>query len=446
MSSKTSANSSFKIDGVHGELHCSINQGDSKNLSKSFEIKIGSEDCGKVISSVTEGFAKTAKINGFRPGKVPIGLVKQQHFEAIMSEAAKLLVKHSSFATTKDHKVAGEIDINIKEFDEQNGLEYEVSFESLPEFELPNFDKIKLTRLVCEPSDKDVEKSLKDIADRFKESEPAPASTKAKSGDIVLINFVGKIDGVEFAGGAGKEHKLELGSGSFIDNFEHQLVGTKAGERKTVSVTFPLDYHSTEFAGKKAEFEVEVIEVHNAKPAKIDDELARKLGLTDLKDLEQKLKEQIVGNLSKVAHDLLKKDLFDELEKHCKFDCPEKMLQAEIDAISGQFDQKSSSDKGEVEKVAARRVKLGLMLSSVASKEKLEIKDKDLQQQLLKIVSQYPGQEKSIIDFYQKNQQALASLKGPAIEEKAVEFILSKTHINDKKISADDLVKMAQEA
>ena len=446
MSSKTATNSSFKIEGVTGELHCSINQTKSDKLSKSFEIKVGSADCAKVIASITAEFAKTSKVKGFRPGKVPLNLVKQQHLEAIMSEAAKLLVKHSSFSTTKDHKVAGEIDINIKEFDEKNGLEYEVSFDTLPEFELPNFDKIKLTKFVCEPTEKDVEKSLNEIAQRFKDSEPAPASTKAKDGDVVMINFVGKFDGVEFAGGSGKEHKLEIGSGSFIDNFEQQLIGTKAGDNKTVSVTFPADYHSKEHAARKAEFEVEVLEVHHSKPAKIDDEMAQKLGLENLKDLEQKLKEQIASNLSKIARDLLKKDLFDELEKHCKFDCPEKMLQAEIEAISGQLDQDSSDDKKDLEKVAARRVKLGLMLSSTASIEKLEIKETDLQQQLLKIVSQYPGQERSIIEFYQKNPKALSSLRGPAIEEKAVDFILSKATTVDKKVSADDLVKMAQEA
>lgn len=446
MSNKTLASSSFKIDGIDGLFDCTVNETKANKLSKAFDLKVKNSDCARVVNFITGEFAKTAKIKGFRPGKVPAQLVKKQHLDEIMSEAAKLLVKHSSFLVTKDHKVAGDIDINVKSFDEENGLDYEVGFDVLPEISLPDFSKVKLTKLVCEPTDEEIEKSIKEITETLSESEPAAPGTQAKEGDAVVIDFVGKFDGIEFAGGSGKSHKLELGSKSFIDNFEEQLVGSKAGDKKLVKVKFPTDYHSKEHAGREAEFDVEVQEVHHVKPAAIDDELARKFGLKDLAELQTKVKEQIVVNLSKVAHDLIKKDLFDELEKHCKFECPEKMLSKEIEAIKNQFDGSEQHKEDELEKIAERRVKLGLLLSSVASNEKLEVKDKDIQQQLMKIVSQYPGQEKAIIDFYQKNPRAIASLKGPAIEDKAVEFILSKATTQDKKVSADELVKMSQEA
>ena len=446
MSSKTLASTSFKIEGIDGSFDCVVNETKSTKLSKAFDLKVKSNDCARVVDFITSEFAKSATIKGFRPGKVPVNLVKKQHYDEIMSEAAKLLVKHSSFLVTKDHKVAGDIDINVKSFDEETGLDYEVGFEVLPEISLPDFSKIKLTQFICEPTDQEVEKSIQELTERFSESEPAEAGTEAQKGDAVIMDFVGKFDGVEFAGGSGKGHKLELGSKSFIDTFEDQLVGSKAGDKKLVKVKFPADYHSKEHAGRDAEFDVEVHEVHHVKPAAIDDELARKFGLKDLAELQVKVKEQMIGSLSKVAHDLIKKDLFDELEKHCKFDCPEKMLSQEIESIKNQFGDTEQGKEGELEKIAARRVKLGLLLSSVASSEKLEIKDKDIQQQLMKIVSQYPGQEKAVIDFYQKNPRAVASLKGPAIEDKAVEFILSKASTQDKKVSADELVKISQEA
>lgn len=444
MSSKSVTNSKFKIDGLDKELNCEFHQLKSDKLSKSFDVKVAKADCQEAIDFITHEFAKSTKIKGFRPGKVPLNIVKQQNLEAIMSEAAKLLIKHSSNQAIKSYKIAGEIDVDVKEFDEEKGLHYVVSFEHFPEFELPSFDKIKLTNYIFDVAQSDLDKSYKEISIRFKDSEPAPQNTKAKKGDIVLIDFVGKFAGTPFEGGTGKGHKLELGSGSFIDNFEDQLIGVKAGDKKTVKVTFPKEYHSKAHAGKEAEFDVEVSEVHHSKPAEINDDLAKKIGLKDFKDLEEKLKTQIMSNLSKVAHDLMKKDLFDELEGLCKFDCPAGMVKAEIDAIKDKFSP--GEDLKDLEKMAERRVKLGILLANVASTEKLEVGEKDLQQQLLKVAADYPGQEKVIFEFYQKNPQALRSLHGPAIEDKAVAFIMSKVTKKDKKVTSDELVKLAESA
>jgi len=446
MSSKSITKSEFQIEGLKEKLGCEFHEIKSGTLSKSIDVKIEKDDCQIVIDFITQEFAKNAKTKGFRPGKVPLHVVKKLHIDEIMSETTKLIVKYSSHLAMGKHKIAGEIDVDVKEFDEIHGLHYIVSFEYFPEFAMPSFEKIKLNNYVFDVSKGDLEKSLKEIAEKFKDSHPASAGAKAKKGDIALIDFVGKFDGVAFEGGTGSGHKLELGSNTFIDNFEEQLIGVKAGDKKTISVSFPKDYHSKEYAGRKAEFDVEVIEIHHSKPAELNDELAKKIGLVDLKDLEEKLKAQITNNLSKVSYDLMRKDLFDELEKLCKFDCPVSMLKAEIEAIKGKFDTNNELKKSEMEKMAERRVKLGILLANIASEEKLEINDSDLEQQLLKVASGYPGQEKLIFEFYQKNPQALSSLRGPAIEDKAVAFILSKTEKKDKKVTPDELIKLAEAA
>jgi trigger factor len=436
----------FKIKGLEQDLSCSFNEVKSEKLYRSVEVNVSAKDVLAAIELVTKEYAKDVKVKGFRPGKVPVEMVKQQHMTSIMSDAAKSLVKYSSHEVTHEkYKIAGEIDIDIKEFSIDKGLTYHINFEVFPDFEIPKFEKVKISNYVFDLKAKDLEKSLSDIASSYKDFVKAEGKTKAKIGDALLIDFIGKFDGVAFEGGTGKGHRLELGSKSFIDNFEEQLVGSKVGDKKTIKVRFPDEYHSKAHAGKEAEFEVVVHEVLHSSPAQINDEFAKKFGMKDLAELKEKLEKQLSENYSNATYTLTKKSLFDELEKLCKFDCPENIFKAELEAIKSRFTSESEYKSDDIENMAKRRVKLGMLLAAVAEDNRLTISNSDIQQELLKITKQYPGQEKQIVDYYQKNPQAVNNLRGPILEEKAVKFILENVTKNDKKVTVDELVKLSEE-
>jgi trigger factor len=443
MNSATSANT-FNIPGLEGKLSCNIKELGSENLSRSFSIHLPQEHCAQVMDFVTHQISKTAKIKGFRPGKVPVHFVKMQYAHEIISEARELLIKHSSFVVTKNFKIYGEIDVNIKEFKENSDFDYEITFEIFPEIKLPDLTKIHLTQLICEPTSQNIEEAKQGLAKNFRDSEPSKSGTQAKEGDIIVIDFVGKLDGVAFEGGSSQGYNLELGSKSFIVGFEEQLIGSKAGDQKLIKVTFPADYHNRDYAGREAEFDIKVSEVRHTKPHPIDDELARKCGTENIEKLDQEITSALKESYATSANEILKKELFDALNKECSFECPKAMLQAEIYAIKTQFNEAELKDTQKINEIALRRVRLGLLLSNIASDAKLEITPQDLQRELLKLSKKYPGQESELIQWYSKNPKALATLNGPAMEEKAVAFILSKVKIKEKNISIDELTKIVQ--
>ena len=444
MSSKK--NIKFKIDGLDKELGCEFFEAKSEKLAKTIDVTVSPADTKSVIDSSLAAYALRANVKGFRPGKVPLNIVKQQHMSSVMSDSVNAMIKSTSHKITHhEYKVASEIEVDIQEFSEEKGLHYLINLEVFPVIAMPDFAKVKITNYVVNVTDKDIEKSLSEIVAGYKNFEPAKAGTKAKNGDTVLIDFVGKFAGSPFEGGAGKGHRLELGSSSFIPGFEEQLIGAKAGDKKTVSVTFPSDYHSKNHAGKVADFDVEVHEVLHPAQTEINDELATKFGLKDVAELKEKLGEQLKNNYDNAANTHTRKELFDALEGVCKFDCPQGMYEHELKTIKPQFESEKDIKNKEAEKMAERRVKLGMLLAFVASENKIEVSKEDIQAELLKVAKQYPGQERQIIEFYQKDPKAMASLRGPAIEDKAVKLILTLVTKSDKKVTVAELLKMAEE-
>ena len=432
----------------------------SEGLSKTFEVSVSKEDLeGKLEAKIKE-MQPQVSIKGFRPGKVPVSHIRKMFGQSIMRDVVEETVNETSQKAINDNKLrpAGQpkVDLRANGEDVTNGkadLEYTMTVELIPDFEVADFDKLKFTRLTTEVDEKIVEERIKKLAEGSKSYKKKAKTAKAKDGDAVLIDFVGTVDGVAFDGGAMEGHQLVLGSGSFIPGFEDGLIGAKAGEELDVKVTFPADYQAADLAGKDAVFATKVIEVQGAVDAKIDDELATKFGLENLEKLQEVIKEQTEGEFTGQSRMKLKRAILDELDKKHSFDLPAGMVAAEFDNIwaqvqsekqAGQLDEDDAkkTDKQlekDYRKIAERRVRLGLVLAEIGQKEEVSISNEELQGAMIAEARRYPGQEQQVVEFYQKNPNAIAQLRAPIFEEKVVDLIIEKAKITDKKVKEDVL-------
>ena len=312
---------------------------------------------------------------------------------------------------------------------------------------------MKFTRLKHEADDKEIDEEVAKLAEGQKSYKKKAKTAKAKKGDAVLIDFVGTVDGTPFDGGAMEGHQLVLGSGSFIPGFEDALIGVKAGDEKDVKVTFPDPYQAEDLAGKDAVFATKVIEVQGEIDAVIDDEFAQKFGVADLEALKAAVKTQYEGQLEMQTRMKLKRAILDELDKKHKFELPPNMVEAEFSNIwtqvqsekeAGQLDEDDAKKtekqlEKDYRKIAERRVRLGLVLAEMGQKQEIQITNEEIQQAMIAEARQYPGQEQQVIEFYQKNPQALAQLRAPIYEEKVVDLIIEKAKVTDKKVDKDTL-------
>lgn len=432
----------------------------SEGLSKTFEVSVSKEDLeGKLAAKIKE-MQPQVSIKGFRPGKVPTSHIRKMFGQSIMRDVVEETVNETSQQAINDNKLrpAGQpkVDLRANGEDVTNGkadLEYTMTVELIPDFEVADFEKLKFTRLTTEADEKAVEERIKKLAEGSKSYKKKAKTAKAKDGDAVLIDFVGTVDGVAFDGGAMEGHQLVLGSNSFIPGFEEGLVGVKAGDELDVKVTFPADYQAADLAGKDAVFATKVIEVQGAVDAKIDDELAVKFGLEDLAKLQEIIKEQTEAEFATQSRMKLKRAILDELDKKHSFDLPPGMVEAEFENIwaqvqaekqAGQLDEDDAkkTDKQlekDYRKIAERRVRLGLVLAEIGQKEEVAISNEELQGAMIAEARRYPGQEQQVIEFYQKNPNAIAQLRAPIFEEKVVDLIIEKAKITDKKVKEDVL-------
>lgn len=428
------------------------------NLKREYVITVPAKDIESEVTTKLKEIGKTAKVPGFRPGKIPMPMLKKQYGDRVMGEVIELVVQKSTMEALKKEKVrpAAQPSIEITSFDEGKDLEYSMSFEILPE--VPNYDfkKVKIEQEVIDVSDKDVVEALEDLAAQYQTFEPIKEKRGAKDGEQVLIDFKGSIDGKLFDGGTAEGHQLTLGSGQFIPGFEEQLVGKKVGETTVVKVPFPKEYHAPDLAGKDAEFEVKIHEIREGKARKVDDELAKALGQKDLADLKNAMKQRIEQEYGKAARNRAKKELFDNLNDAFKFEVPQSMVKQEFDVIWEQVEHSHHHQhnhapgekcdhepipeglREEYEELAERRVKLGIVLADVADKQGFNISNQELSQALTEEAMKYPGQEQRIIEYYQSNPQAIQAFQGPLLEEKAVDYLFTVIEVKDKKVSAKD--------
>jgi trigger factor len=356
----------------------------------------------------------------------------------------------------KDIRPAIQPEIEIVSFEDGEDLEYIIKVECLPEIKPVDFSTINLERLIPIVDENEVQKALENMAESNKVSTLITKKRKTKSGDVVLIDFVGSINGEDFSGGKADNYELELGTNSFIPGFEDQLIGKNAKDKVEVKVNFPHDYNASELAGKEALFKVTVNEIREATKAKIDDDLAKKLGMENLEKLKETIKEEQGRELKDMSRARTKKLLLDSLSVYCDFEVPSKLIDSELDSIRAQYEEEKKSEKtvksnnkdtsefqpAEFAEIALRRVRLGLLLSEVGRLNNIQVSQDDVTRSIMQQAQQYQGQEQAIMDFYKNNPEAMQNITAPLYEEKVVDFILELANVKDKSVTIDQMMNV----
>ena len=422
-----------------------IKELEKKDLIRKFKITIPQEKVESAIDEKATEIAKTAKIAGFREGKVPPSIIKQKHKDSLRKDVLDALITSSTKEIVEKNKfsLSSAPKIENLEFEDKKPLSFDVELELLPV--IPDFDpkKIKLERKTTDVGEKEVKESLDNLRQDYKEFSALPKTTAAKKGNAVLIDAVGSIDGKEFPEGKVTDKQLTLGSNEFIPGFEDGLVGVKAGDKKTLNLTFPKEYWKKELAAKKVKFDVTVKEVSEVKLPPANDELAKKFQLKDLKELNTKIKESIIKHYEEMSQSLVKKDLFDHLDKELKIDVPKGLVEKELEYLNKNPDTPEDT-KEKNRELSTRRVKIGLILSDFAKKKKIEISKEEVNTEVGKQLRSMPGQEQVLLEYYKNNPQALESIRGKVLEDKSVELLLKESAITEKKVTPKELTKLFQ--
>ncbi|MFT5703497.1 MAG: trigger factor [Rickettsiales bacterium] len=429
-----------------------------KKLKKSYQVQVPYSEIEARIDKVINGAQKTYKLDGFRKGQVPTKIIKQKYENSIMAEESEKIINETSkkIITENNLKLALAPKVDIKTFEPQKDFEYEVTMELFPEIPEIDLKKIKITKKEVAVGKAEIAEFIAKISKHHRKWEELPAGNKAQNGNAVNIDYIGRIDKEAFEGGTAKGHQLELGTKSFIDNFEDQLVGKKAGDEVKVKVKFPKEYHSADYAGKAAEFEVKVNSVLKGTDPELNDEFVKNnFGLENLAKLEEIAEEKVAGDYKLASRNFFKKDLFDLFNKKYDFDLPEGLVEEQFQSIwketeeelkenPGKFKNEKEQEKAKEEKrkLATRMIRSGIILSELSSKNKIVVSNEDLMAEVNKKARQFPGQEQMIAQYYQKNPEAIQSLKGQALEEKTIDFILENSPIEIKKISVKEFDKI----
>jgi trigger factor len=426
-----------------------------KHDTTDFHVKVTVP--AKEISAETEKelgkLAKTAKLDGFRVGKVPASVLQKKYGHALRSDAVKNKIMQAMKDVVKDKNLRILTDPEVDDLKNEEGksLEFTLKYQLLPEIPMPDFKKISIEKPVLEIKDKQIDEQMEKLVGLAKEYNKE-SKTKAKKGDQVTIDAVGSVGGKEFAGGKLTSHKLVLGSGAFIPGFEDQLIGAKAGDDVLVKVDFPKEYHEKTLAGKASEFKVKVLAVHSESEAKLNDEFAKKFNFENLAALREQVSKNLSESYAEPIETMMKMSLFDKLEGMMKFEVPKSLLEREANILKGQASQiedeelsaKSAKEQDAYfNKLASRRVKLGLMLAEYVKIHKLQIEKADMNRAIMAQARHFPGRENEIINLYLKNPNALESLKGPILEDKAVRNIFEKeVKLTEKTYTKEKLEKL----
>ncbi len=430
---------------------------EQKGLSHSFHVAVAAKDVEVEMEQELLAIGKKAKMPGFRPGKVPMGELKRRFAKDVMGDVVQSAINKAAQKVMEEKKLRPAIqpDIKITSFEEGKDLEFDITIEVLPEVPAIDYAKITVDELTYELPENEVTEGLARLAKTRQHTHTHDGA--AELGHVVKIDFLGKKDGVPFSGGEGKGFQLELGSNQFIPGFEEQLVGMKAGDERTINVTFPKEYHSKDLAGAASTFDVTVHEVLRLHAPDVDDKLAETLGFKDLENLKQAVRQQIDFEYKAASRSKAKKQLFDKLDEAVDFEIPAGMLKMENESIMKQVDQakkagdpelkgKSDEDlKAEYEAISERRVRLGILLSHVAKENNLQVTREELSAAVMNQARNYPGQEDKVFEFYRKNPQQVDELRGPILEEKSVDFLLSKVTRKPKAVTIEELMKEDEE-
>ena len=437
----------------------------AEGLKHEFKISVSASDLDAKADAKLVDLKDKVRLNGFRPGKVPVSHLKKVYGRSVMAETIDQTIRdtNSQIFTDRGFRLATEPKITMpteqKEVEEllagKSDLTYTVAIEVVPTIQLADFKSFSVERPVVEVSDADVDDAIKRIADQNRPYAAKSEGAKAENGDRVTINFKGSIDGTPFDGGAGEGIQVVIGTGQFIPGFEEQLIGIGAGETRTLKVSFPKNYTSEKLAGQPAEFETTATLVEAPGETKIDDEFAKTLGLESLDKLKEAARERLASEFAGATRQRVKRALLDRLDESHKFEAPPSLIaeefnlmwnsiKAEMESSGKTFaDENTTEDaaKEEYQKIADRRVRLGLVLSEIGEKNKISVTEDEVSRAVIERARSMPGREKEVWDYYRNNANALAQLRAPIYEDKVVDFILELANVTEKKVTREDLFK-----
>ncbi len=431
----------------------------NEGLKRGYNIVVTAAELdNKVNEKLTEAQPEV-EMKGFRKGKVPMALLKKQFGQRLLGEAMQETIDgamNKHFEDSGDRPaLQPEVKMTNEDWKEGDDVEVAMSYEALPEIPEVDLKSVELEKLVVKADDAAVEEALNNLAETAQDFKARRKGSKAKDGDQIVFDFVGKVDGEEFEGGSAEDYPLVLGSNSFIPGFEEQLVGVKAEEEKDVNVTFPEEYGAEHLAGKDAVFTCTIKEVKEPVAAEINDELATKFGAEDLEALKAQISERLEAEYAGAARAVMKRGLLDALDTKVSFDLPPSLVEAEAKQIAHQLFHEENPDveghdHGEIEpsdehnKLAERRVRLGLLLAELGQKAEVEVTDAEMTQAIMNQARQYPGQERQFFEFVQQNAQMQQQLRAPIFEDKVVDYVFELAQVSDKEVSKDDLQKAVE--
>ncbi|MBT8424250.1 MAG: trigger factor [Silicimonas sp.] len=436
-----------------------VTETQNEGLKRGYKLIVTAQELDAKVNEKLAEAAPEIEMKGFRKGRVPMALLKKQFGPRLLGEAMQESVDG---AMSKHFEDSGDrpamqpkVEMTNDDWKEGDDVEVAMSYEALPDIGDIDLSKIKLEKLVVKADDKAVEEALGNLAENAQNFEDRKKTAKAKDGDQVVIDFVGKVDGEAFEGGAAEDFPLVLGSGQFIPGFEEKLVGVKTGDETSVEVTFPAEYGNTDLAGKPAVFDVTVKAVQEPKPAPVDDELAKKFGADDLEALKAQIAERLEAEYAGASRAIMKRSLLDELDKAVKFDLPPSLVDAEAEQIAHQLwhdenpdvqghDHDKVEPTEEHKKLAERRVRLGLLLAEIGQKAEVEVSDAEMTQAVMNQARQYPGQERQFFEFVQQNPGMRQQLQAPIFEDKVVDHIFEQVTVKEKEVSKDKLQKAVE--
>jgi len=433
-------------------------------LKHEFQVSVPAADIEAKVDARLVDLKDKVRLNGFRPGKVPVGHLKRLYGKSVAAETIEQLIRdtNNGIFTERGFKLAGEPKVTMpteqKEIEDvlagKSDLSYTVAVEVVPPITLADFKSFSVDKPVAEVTDAEVDEAVKRIADQNR-SYTAKTGGKAENGDRVTISFKGSIDGTPFEGGTGENIPVVIGSGGFIPGFEEQLIGIAAGDTRTLKVSFPKNYASEKLAGQPAEFETTAILIEAPKDTVIDDEFAKSLGMESLDKLKQAARDRLAQEFATATRQRVKRQLLDRLDDAHRFEAPPSLVEeeftlmwnsikAEMESTGKSFADENTTEeaaKEEYRKIADRRVRLGLVLSEIGDRNKITVTDDEVSRAVIERARSMPGREKEVWDYYRNTPQALAQLRAPIYEDKVVDFILELANVTEKKVSKEDLYK-----
>ncbi len=420
-----------------------------KGLNKDLKIFIDKETMNSYMDEKYEEIKGTVNLKGFRPGKVPKEILKRQFGKAVFSEVLDKVLKDTSTKALEEKKIkpAGQPKLDLKTYGEDKELEYVLSVTELPKVEIKSLENIEFDEYIVKIDDSETDKRIKEIAKNQPNFKEGTADTKATEGDLVALDYKATIDGKEFKGSEGKNTQLTLGKDLFLKGFDKQLIGVKKDDEKVVEATLPENYPEKELVNKKAKFNCKILSVKQPQEVKINDDFAKNLGAKDLKDLKALISKQINDEYKNSLDQLSKNQILKEIEKIKVEEVPENLVEEEVKILSqGMSEDDTKKNKKSFEEKAKTRIKTGLILNEFGEKNLIKVSEQEIQAEVQKQLRMMPGQEKMVMDFYQKNPSALASLRGTVYEEKILNLIKEKGKPNKKEISKVEAEKILKEA